>query len=194
MPDTGLVRFRVILAVTAILLSSAPSALARPTDKPIPSAVVTARAEYSSALLSAEQVLRESQKAAEAAYREALKVAGTKEAMTAAQARALAWNATMVSQARERHAPVIAAGVTVGERRVAVATLERELREIERTTQESLRIARQLLNAKFARAHAERVRTQSLLAATLVYEGSKRAALSRLNEVLLRYRLPMISG
>lgn len=182
------------LVVLSPMILSQESAAARPTDLPVPPLVVSARADYATALAAANRVYRESQKSAQASYAEAIRLAGTKGAVAAAQAKALTAQAVAIHEARERYALALALSPGKAERKAAQAELGRVLAEIERNTHEALRAAARLIDPRFARVQAERVRAQALTMAAAAFEASRRAALSRLNEVLQRHGLPLVAG
>lgn len=145
-------------------------------------------------IAAANKALSASKKSIQAAFDDAIRLAGTKEAMVAAQARALAWHATASAEVRDRYAPLLAAAASKRERQSISAALNRELKEIEQTTESALRVARRLVEPKYARAQAERVKAQSLSVAKGTFNESKRAALARLNAVLLAHGLPASAG
>jgi hypothetical protein len=164
--------FFVILVFALLPISGAVHAKGWNQSSHESKSILVAQAEYASAMALAERTYRESVRTIEAAYKEALKIAGSQEAMKRAQAQAFAW------QARELAKP---------------RTLP-ELLKIESQMQEKLREAVLHLNAKKSRELARKVRDRAMEQAELRLVEAKRAATARINEILNRHGIPKVAG
>lgn len=193
-----------LIVACAVAINSMPIVQARPISTPTPVGfasrptvnpqVAAAQIQYAADLAAAERAYRDSARSAEFVYREALRIAGTKEAVQGAQASALASQANLIQQARDRLAAALARAATKAERASATKTFDREMKEIERATAEALRQAQRLLDAKTARDRAERARVRALSEAAATLAIARQSALSRLNAVLIANGLPPVTG
>lgn len=184
-------RIITLLSALGFLFASATPALA---DQ---AAVDNARNAYKASVAAAVKAHKAALVKAKVDYELAIRMAGDPAAVASAQAKALADQATRISQARVTLEQALADADRLGDKRArhtAFREYDQQLRLIQQQTERALGDAREMLKRKTARERARVVRDQAIKVANENLNKALNDARNALNAVLVANGLPAEKG
>lgn len=183
--------------VLAIISSLAFSALLAPSAQADQNAVDAARVEYKKAVALAVKNHNSALAKARSDFEAYVRAAGEPTAVASAQAKALAEQATKISQARALLDQALTDAERNGDRQARIKAwqeYDQTLRKIQKQTERALGDARDLAKIKTARERARLLRDQAIRSANEAFVKALDDARTRLNAVLTANGYPPERG